>query len=90
MVSPGLGYLRGYTLSQQFASAFGHSGMLRRVDWKKVTVISEDHVFIFSVCSTRGVAVLLGMLDTENENTAVPSKCRELLAQRHNVAFKKK
>jgi hypothetical protein len=63
--------------------------MLRRVDWKTVIVISEDHVFIFRVCSTRGVAGLLGMLDTENENTAVPSKRRELLAQRHNVAFQK-
>jgi len=90
LVSPGLGYVRGYTLSQQFASAFGYSGMLRRVDWKTVTVISEDHVFIFRVCSKRRVAGLLGMLDTENENTAVPSKCQEQLAQRHSVAFQKK
>jgi len=79
--------VRGYTLSQQFATAIGYSGMLRRVDWKTVTVISEDHVFIFRVCSTRRVAGLLGMLDKENENTAFPSKRRELLAQRHNVAF---
>jgi hypothetical protein len=81
--------MRGYTLSQQFASAFGSSGMLRRVDWKTVTVMSEAHIFIFRVCSTRRVAGLLGMLDTENENTAVPSKRRELLAQRHNVVFQK-
>jgi hypothetical protein len=89
LVSPGLGYVRGYALSQQFSSAFGYSGMLRRVDWKTVTVISEDHVFIFRVCNTR-FAGRLGMLDKQNENTAGPSKCREPLAQRLNVAFQKK
>ena len=61
--------------------------VLRRVDWKSITVISEDQVFIFRVCSISRVAGLLGILDTENENSVVPSKRRELLAQRHNVAF---
>jgi hypothetical protein len=42
LVSLRLGYVLGYTLSQQFASPFGFSVMLGRVDWKTVTVISED------------------------------------------------
>jgi hypothetical protein len=63
--------------------------MLGCVDWKTVTVTSEDQVFIFRVCSTRTVAGLLEMLDKKKENTVVPSKRRELLAQSNNAAFQK-